>query len=64
MLFVIWLFIVEINNIMELVVTNRTNGIRIPLWDIIVQNGPDFIGMYGSSHFSEYGTAAVGTLIR
>ncbi|HUS72286.1 MAG TPA: HD domain-containing phosphohydrolase [Sedimentisphaerales bacterium] len=34
------------------------------LWDIIVQNGPDFIGMYGSSHFSEYGTAAVGTLIR
>ena len=34
------------------------------LWDIIVQNGPDFIGIYGSSNFSEYGTAAVGTLIR
>jgi len=34
------------------------------LWDIIVQNGPDFIGIYGSSNFSQYGTAAVGTLIR
>ncbi|HIJ54203.1 MAG TPA: HD domain-containing protein [Planctomycetes bacterium] len=34
------------------------------LWDIIVQNGPDFTGIYGSSNFSEYGTAAVGTLIR
>jgi HD-GYP domain-containing protein (c-di-GMP phosphodiesterase class II) len=34
------------------------------LWDIIVQNGPDFVGIYRSSHFSEYGTAAVGTLIR
>jgi len=32
------------------------------LWDIIIQNGPDFIGMYGGS-FSEYGIAAVGTLI-
>jgi len=34
------------------------------LWDILIQNGPDFIGIYGSSNFSEYGIAAVGTLIR
>jgi HD-GYP domain-containing protein (c-di-GMP phosphodiesterase class II) len=33
------------------------------LWDIIIQNGPDFIGIYGSGSFSEYGIAAVGTLI-
>jgi len=33
------------------------------LWDIIIQNGPDFIGIYGSGDFSEYGIAAVGTLI-
>ncbi len=33
------------------------------LWDIIMQNGPDFTGIYGSSNFSEFGTAAVGTLI-
>ena len=33
------------------------------LWDIIIQNGPDFIGIYGSGNFSEYGIAAVGTLI-
>jgi HD-GYP domain-containing protein (c-di-GMP phosphodiesterase class II) len=32
------------------------------LWDIIIQNGPDFIGIYGGN-FSEYGIAAVGTLI-
>ncbi|MHC4110428.1 MAG: HD domain-containing phosphohydrolase, partial [Planctomycetota bacterium] len=31
---------------------------------IILQKGPDYIGIYGSSNFSEYGTAAVGTLIR
>ncbi|MHC4544032.1 MAG: HD-GYP domain-containing protein [Planctomycetota bacterium] len=31
---------------------------------IILQKGPDFIGIYGSSNFSEYGAAAVGTLIR
>jgi HD-GYP domain-containing protein (c-di-GMP phosphodiesterase class II) len=34
------------------------------LWDIIIQNGSDFIGFYSSSNFSEYGIAAVGTLIR
>jgi HD-GYP domain-containing protein (c-di-GMP phosphodiesterase class II) len=34
------------------------------LWDIIIRNGPDFVGIYGSSNFSEYGVAAVGTLIR
>jgi len=34
------------------------------LWDVIIRNGPDFIGIYGSSNFSEYGIAAVGTLIR
>ena len=33
------------------------------LWDII-QSGPDSIGIYGSSYSVEYGTAAVGTLIR
>jgi len=33
------------------------------LWDIM-QGGPGFVGVYGSSNFSEYGTAAVGTLIR
>jgi HD-GYP domain-containing protein (c-di-GMP phosphodiesterase class II) len=33
------------------------------LWDIIIQKGPDFIGIYGSGNFSEYGIAAVGTLI-
>jgi HD-GYP domain-containing protein (c-di-GMP phosphodiesterase class II) len=33
------------------------------LWDII-QNGPDFIGIYDSSNFSEYGAAALETLIR
>jgi HD-GYP domain-containing protein (c-di-GMP phosphodiesterase class II) len=31
---------------------------------IILQKGPDFKGVYDSSHFSEYGAAAVGTLIR
>ena len=31
---------------------------------IILQEGPDSIGIYGSSNFSEYGIAAVGTLIR
>ncbi len=34
------------------------------LWDIIMQNSPDFVGIYGRSDFAEYGTAAVGTLIR
>ncbi len=34
------------------------------LWDIIIQNGPDFIGIYDSSNFSEYGAAALETLIR
>jgi len=34
------------------------------LWDIIVQNSSDFAGIYGRSDFAEYGTAAVGTLIR
>jgi HD-GYP domain-containing protein (c-di-GMP phosphodiesterase class II) len=33
------------------------------LWDI-VQDGSDFVGVYGKSDFSEYGTVAVGTLIR
>jgi HD-GYP domain-containing protein (c-di-GMP phosphodiesterase class II) len=33
------------------------------LWDIM-QNGPDFIGIYGNRNFLEYGTVAVGTLIR
>ncbi|MHC4640772.1 MAG: HD-GYP domain-containing protein [Planctomycetota bacterium] len=31
---------------------------------IILQKGPDINGIYGISHFSEYGAAAVGTLIR
>ena len=31
---------------------------------IILKEGPDSIGIYGSSNFSEYGIAAVGTLIR
>lgn len=34
------------------------------LWDVIIQNTPDFIGIYGSDDFSEYGIAAVGTLIK
>ena len=34
------------------------------LWDIIIQNGPEFIGIYDSSNFSEYGAAALETLIR
>ena len=33
------------------------------LWDII-QNGPDSIGVYGSDNSAEFGTAAVGTLVR
>jgi HD-GYP domain-containing protein (c-di-GMP phosphodiesterase class II) len=33
------------------------------LWDIIMKNSPDLIGIYGGSNLSEYGTAAVGTLI-
>ncbi len=33
------------------------------LWDAI-QEGSDFIGISGKSSFSEYGTVAVGTLIR
>ncbi len=33
------------------------------LWDIL-QGGPGFVGVYGDDSFSEYGTAAVGTLIR
>jgi HD-GYP domain-containing protein (c-di-GMP phosphodiesterase class II) len=33
------------------------------LWDII-QDGSGFMGTYGKSSFSEYGTVAVGTLIR
>jgi HD-GYP domain-containing protein (c-di-GMP phosphodiesterase class II) len=34
------------------------------LWDIIIQNGSDFGGIYGSNVIAEYGTAAVETLIR
>jgi len=34
------------------------------LWDIIMQNSPAFVGIYGRSGFAEYGAAAVGTLIR
>lgn len=34
------------------------------LWDIIMQNNPDFVGVYGRSDFAGYGAAAVGTLIR
>jgi len=34
------------------------------LWDIIIQNSPDFVGIYGRSDFAGYGAAAVGTLIR
>ena len=34
------------------------------LWDILVQNSPEAVGIYGRSDFAEYGTAAVGTLIR
>jgi len=33
------------------------------LWKIM-QNGPDFVGMYGTGNSFEYGTIAVGTLIR
>jgi len=33
------------------------------LWEIL-QQGPGFAGVYGAGAFSEYGTAAVGTLIR
>lgn len=33
------------------------------LWDIL-QGGPAFAGVYGNDAFAEYGTAAVGTLIR
>jgi len=40
------------------------NGDLYQLCCIILQKGHDFNGIYGSSHFSEYGTAAVGTLIR
>ena len=31
---------------------------------IILHEGPELVGIYGSSNFSEYGIAAVGTLIR
>ncbi len=34
------------------------------LWNIIMQNTSDFTGIYGRSDFAEYGTAAVGTLIK
>ena len=34
------------------------------LWDIIIRNGSDFIGIYDSMNFSEYGAAALETLIR
>ena len=34
------------------------------LWDIIMQNSPDYIGIYGRNNLEEYGAAAVGTLIR
>ncbi len=34
------------------------------LCSIVLQKGTDFNGIYDSSHFLEYGTAAVGTLIR
>jgi len=40
------------------------NGDLYQLCCVILQNGPDFNGIYSTSHFSEYGTAAVGTLIR
>ncbi len=34
------------------------------LCSIVLRRGTDFDGVYSSSHFSEYGAAAVGTLIR
>jgi len=34
------------------------------LWDILIQNSPESVGIYGRSDLAEYGTAAVGTLIR
>jgi len=34
------------------------------LWDIIMKNISDLGGIYGKSDFAEYGTAAVGTLIK
>jgi HD-GYP domain-containing protein (c-di-GMP phosphodiesterase class II) len=34
------------------------------LCSIVLRKGNDFDGFYSSSHFSEYGAAAVGTLIR
>jgi HD-GYP domain-containing protein (c-di-GMP phosphodiesterase class II) len=40
------------------------NGDIYQLCCVILQGGPDFNGMYDSSRFSEYGAAAVGTLIR
>jgi len=33
------------------------------LWDIL-QGGPGFVGVYGEGSLSEYGAAAVGTLVR
>jgi HD-GYP domain-containing protein (c-di-GMP phosphodiesterase class II) len=33
------------------------------LWDIL-QGGPGFVGVYGEGNLSEYGAAAVGTLVR
>jgi len=34
------------------------------LWDIIMQNRPNLVGIYGGSDFAEYGTTAVGALLR
>ncbi len=48
----------------EKVGTVFLNGDLYQLCCVILQNGPDFNGIYDSSHFSEYGAAAVGTLIR
>jgi len=48
----------------EKVGTSFINSDVYLLWDIIVQNSPDFVGVYSSSVYAEYGTAAVRTLIR
>jgi putative nucleotidyltransferase with HDIG domain len=48
----------------EKIGTSFINSDVFLLWDIIMKNSPDFIGIYDRSDFAGYGAAAVGTLIR
>ena len=48
----------------EKIGTSFINSDIYLLWDIIMQNSSDFVGIYGRSDFAAYGAATVGTLIR